>query len=157
MCAPKMGDDRENGDREGEKRGRLIFNQGLGSTTPFAAIFCREDMGMKLGYRACSVRIRKKGGKRSVVTFFLLLLGQVEEEEEEAGLGFPSPCPSFFLFGHCQGRRRRSKKGRRMERRGRRRRRRWCLLAGDQAKKGGGGATGENKKKKRRHGCHSRL
>ncbi len=47
MRAPKMGDDRENGDREGEKRGRLIFNQGLGSTTPFAAIFCREDMGMK--------------------------------------------------------------------------------------------------------------
>ncbi len=98
MRAPKMGDDRENGDREGEKRGRLIFNQGLGSTTPFAEFFCREDMGMKLGYRACSIRIRKKGGERSVVTFFLLLFGQVEEEEEEAGLGFPSPSILFPLW-----------------------------------------------------------
>ncbi len=70
MRAPKMGDDRENGDGR-RKRGRLIFNQGLGSTTPFAAFFCREVMGMKggggmkLGYRACSVRIRKGRGKVS--------------------------------------------------------------------------------------------
>ena len=98
---------------------------------------------MKLGYRACSIRIRKRG-KRSIVTFFFLF-GQVEEEEEEeeAGLGFPSPSILFPLWSLPRPLFEKGKRRRRKATKTKMVSARW----GPGKKRREGRATGENKKK----------